>query len=414
MFFLSTVSLLLSINLFVTLRKPFPLVVLGFMVRLLVGELAPFILLIQVASTALIVACGGAITPLALIILATSWCLLLAYIIEAMHSTTTLSTQMDELYGISSAQAQTPFDLVPEGIDKDLVKRTLRPFSIRLPNVRCRRDLVYGQAGDTFLKLDLYTPREAVYEQAPVMMFIHGGGLLDGAGTKTGQGLPLINELCHRGWVVASIDYRLSPSSRWPAHLQDCKTALGWIHREIAEHGGNPGFVLVSGDSAGGQLAALMALTANQPRFQPGNEEQDTRVQGAICHYGVMDFGNLHDCQHNPAITSLWLTRVMGENSKFDVESASPITATRADELDPATIPPCLVLHGDRDNMVAVAESRLFARKLIDCSPEPVIYAELRGAEHGYNMFRSLRSELALRQCARFAEWLYERHQKPG
>ena len=75
-----------------------------------------------------------------------------------------------------------------------------------------------------------------------------------------------------RGWVCVAINYRLSPKATWPDHLLDCKRALAWVREHIAEYGGDPDYVVVTGGSAGGHLTALMGLTANDPQFQPGFE----------------------------------------------------------------------------------------------------------------------------------------------
>ena len=71
--------------------------------------------------------------------------------------------------------------------------------------------------------------------------------------------------LAARGWVCVAINYRLSPQATWPDHLVDCKRALAWIREHIAEYGGDPDYVVVTGGSAGGHLTAMMGLTAERP-----------------------------------------------------------------------------------------------------------------------------------------------------
>ena len=96
-------------------------------------------------------------------------------------------------------------------------------------------------------------------------------------------------ELARRGWVCVTINYRLSPKATWPEHIVDCKMAVAWVREHIAEYGGDPGFVCVSGGSAGGHLSALLALTPGDPAFQPGFEETDTHVDACVPVYGVYD-----------------------------------------------------------------------------------------------------------------------------
>jgi len=92
------------------------------------------------------------------------------------------------------------------------------------------------------------------------------------------------------GWVCVAVNYRLSPQATFPDHIVDVKRALRWIRAHIAEYGGDPSFVCVTGGSAGGHLTALTALSANDPRFQPGFEGVDTSVVAAVPFYGVYDF----------------------------------------------------------------------------------------------------------------------------
>jgi acetyl esterase/lipase len=109
----------------------------------------------------------------------------------------------------------------------------------------------------------------------PVMVYIHGGAWV--MGEKREQGKPMMYELVARGWVCVAINYRLSPRATWPAHIVDAKKAVAWVKAHIAEYGGDPSFVAVSGGSAGGHLCALLALTPGDPAFQPGFEEATPR-----------------------------------------------------------------------------------------------------------------------------------------
>ena len=119
------------------------------------------------------------------------------------------------------------------------------------------------------------------------MVYIHGGAWV--IGDKREQGKPMMYELVARGWVCVAINYRLSPKATWPDHIVDAKRAVAWVKEHIAEYGGDPAFVAVSGGSAGGHLCALLALSAGDPAFQPGFEEADTSVQACVPFYGVMD-----------------------------------------------------------------------------------------------------------------------------
>ena len=149
-------------------------------------------------------------------------------------------------------------------------------------------DLPYSEAGKRG-HLDLYLPAgEDTIKDAPVLLQIHGGAWT--IGEKDHQGRPLMNQMAAQGWVCVAINYRLSPRDAWPAHIVDVKRAIAWIKDNIADYGGDPDYIAITGGSAGGHLTALAALTAGDPEFQPGFEDADTSVQAAVPFYGVYDF----------------------------------------------------------------------------------------------------------------------------
>ena len=148
-------------------------------------------------------------------------------------------------------------------------------------------DIVYGpDARDNML--DIWRHRDVkAGGRAPVVLQIPGG-----AWTVNGrrpQAYPLMSRLVEQGWICVSIDYRKSPRNAWPAHIIDVKRALAWVRQNIADYGGDPDFISVTGGSAGGHLASLVALTANDERLQPGFEDVDTTVQAAAPYYGIYD-----------------------------------------------------------------------------------------------------------------------------
>jgi len=127
---------------------------------------------------------------------------------------------------------------------------------VTVMNVPYLEDARYPDDKD---KLDIYRPDDA--ERAPVFVFIHGGGLLNG--DKSGQS-HVGRFFADHGFVTVCINTRLSPSVRHPAHVEDAAAAIGWVARNIASQGGDPRRIAVGGHSAGAYLAALVAL---DPRF---------------------------------------------------------------------------------------------------------------------------------------------------
>ena len=268
------------------------------------------------------------------------------------------------------------------------------------------RGVVFAEAGNQRLKLDVYEPiaPPAPGDRRPAIMQIHGGAWV--IGTKDEQGVPLLNHLAANGWVGFNVEYRLSPRAKFPDHLVDCKTALAWIRDHADEYGVDPNFIVVTGGSAGGHLCALMALTENDPAFQPGFEDADTSVQAAVPFYGVYD---LLDRGQDQIDTFLRFMEevVMGSHPEEDPEgwaAYSPIDRIHGDA------PPMMLVHGDADVLVPVGGARRFAAALGRASSNPVVYAELHGAQHAFEIFASVRTVRTVEYVERFLAWTHEQY----
>ncbi|MDQ7778200.1 MAG: alpha/beta fold hydrolase [Planctomycetota bacterium] len=106
--------------------------------------------------------------------------------------------------------------------------------------------------------LDIYAPNKA--SDCPVLVFIHGGGWVGGdKGGRTDFGLQIPRYFTSKGYVVVSINYRLSPAAKHPAHVEDVAKALAWLHNRVEEYGGDSEKIFLVGHSAGAQLACLVA-----------------------------------------------------------------------------------------------------------------------------------------------------------
>jgi acetyl esterase/lipase len=288
-------------------------------------------------------------------------------------------------------------------VDAPIGEELLRPFRFGEPRVEVLRDVRYSALHERH-RLDLYRPRRKVLD-APVLLQIHGGGWQ--LGDKRDQALPLLYHLAARGWIVAAINYRLCPKVRFPAPLIDCKRALAWLRAHVARYGGDPSCVVVTGGSAGGHLASLLALTANVPELQPGFERIDTSVAACVPFYGVYDFLDRDGVRGDGGAMTRWLAaKVMPCTPAFDPhlwDLASPTAQVHADA------PPFFVLHGTYDSLATVEEARLFVQRLRATSRAPVVYAELPAAQHAWDLVHSVRAEHSVRAVARFAEWVHAR-----
>jgi acetyl esterase/lipase len=272
------------------------------------------------------------------------------------------------------------------------------PFRWR--GIRRARNIDYWGDGNYRHKLDILTRRSAPPERAPVLVYIHGGAWV--MGDKRQQGIPMMHELVQRGWVCVAINYRLSPRATWPAHIVDCKRAVAWVRQHIAEYGGDPGFIAVSGGSAGGHLSSLLALTPNEPAWQPGFEDLDTSADACVPFYGVYDMtGGRGTSHYDKGLLTLLERRVFKRRYDDDpsvFRSASPLWRVNAQA------PPFFVVHGTHDTLVPVAEARRFVEALRAVSVAPVLYAELPYTQHAFDVLPSVRSAHAVAAVVRFLE----------
>ena len=280
-------------------------------------------------------------------------------------------------------------------------RQLLLPFYMKHPDVERVRNISYGPYGRRN-KLDVYRHKDRP-QGAPVLLFVHGGAWI--ISNKDQQGKPLMLHFASRGWVCVAPNYRLSPRSTWPDHIVDVKRAIAWIKENGSEYGADPRFILISGGSAGGHLTALAALSRNDAEFQPGFEDVDTTLQAAAPHYGVYDFTDA-------STVNTWGRRRMLERLVFkrkfrDAEDlfrqASPHYQIDQDA------PPFFVIHGAHDSLAPVGEARRFVAKLREVSRNPVVFAEMPGAQHAFDVFPSIRTAHVVRAVERFADYVYSR-----
>ena len=309
---------------------------------------------------------------------------------------------------LSQAESEVPIPPA-EGIDlprdgRDTMWRFPRlVFPLPRPTTVARavRNVDYWGDGRKSHLLDIVVSRTDPPRDAPVFVYIHGGAWM--IGDKREQGYPLLYELARRGWVGVTINYGLSPRATWPDHIVDCKRAVSWVRRHISEFGGDPGFVAVSGGSAGGHLAALLALSAGDRDLQPGFEDADCHVDACVPIYGQYDMTchgggrTLHERGELRMLERRIFKTTYADHPEV-FEAASPIYRLRPDA------PPFLVVHGRNDTLIPVADARQFAHELRSVSASPVLYAELPYAQHAFDVLPSVRSAHMVAAVVRFLE----------
>lgn len=217
------------------------------------------------------------------------------------------------------------------------------------------RDVTYGEAGGETQRLDICTPDGA--GPFPVVILVHGGGWSGGdkAGAdKPNSGAditPWFAPLTDAGIAWVSINYRLAPAHRWPAQLDDTRAAVAWVRTHIAEHRGDPARLALMGHSAGGQLAFMAALP------EAGQKSSVTAVVGCA---PVLDF--VADAKHRGELSKSLRNLYALPPEPTPAALAILAAGSPLGRIGPAC-PPVLLLHGDADRTVPIAQSLAFQEK---------------------------------------------------
>lgn len=271
--------------------------------------------------------------------------------------------------------------------------------------VRKQRAVVYHSDGGLRLRLDVYRPAAWSPDDPPrpAVIQVHGGGWI--AGSRLEQGIPLLNHMPANGWVGFNIDYRLSPRATLPDHVIDVKRAIAWVRENADELRIDPRRICLTGGSAGGHLCALAALTADDSSLQPGFEDADVSVAAAVPFYGVYDMLD-EDAVYYEGLRSWLLEEVVIKRRRDeDPEAFRAVSPTH--RIHPGA-PPFMVFHGERDTLVPPEDARTFVRRLEETSESEVLYVELPGAEHAFDLFPSLRTARVVEGIERFLRTVVE------
>jgi acetyl esterase/lipase len=242
--------------------------------------------------------------------------------------------------------------------------------------VRVVRDLEYVPGGHPRNRLDLYLP-EKTDRLLPLIIWIHGGGWWSGSKEN-----PPGVSFAAKGYAMASINYRFSQHAPFPAQIEDCKAAIRWLRASAAKYHLDPAHVGVWGASAGGHLVALLGTTGGVKQLEGtgGNAEQSSRVQAVVDLFGPADFLTIGSPLEDPGGPVAPLLGGLPRDNKARAAAASPITYVGKDAAA------FLILHGDKDNLVPVEQSRLLAAALQKAGAEVTLQI-LPGAGHGGPQF---------------------------
>ena len=254
-------------------------------------------------------------------------------------------------------------------------------------DVLFERAIEYSNPDNQHLQLDMARPKNST-PAAPAILCIHGGGFR--AGTRDGyDGLCL--KLAQRGFVAATVTYRLAPKYQFPAAVHDVKAAVRWLRAHNVEYHIDPARIGVTGDSAGGHLAQFLGVTAGLKEFEGegGNPDQSSAVNCVVNRYGPSDFTKSYDKSVDAAeVLPLFLGGDL-QTARARHIRASPLSWVNPDAA------PTLLLHGTEDKYVAYEQALWMRDRLQACGVE-VQLVTFQGAGHGFKGEDAAKAEQAL------------------
>ncbi|KDO25553.1 hypothetical protein SPRG_20672 [Saprolegnia parasitica CBS 223.65] len=272
------------------------------------------------------------------------------------------------------------------------------------PGVECLGTKTYAHVGKRVsraMQMDVFKHKRCG-PKPPVFLFIHGGGWLVGNRSYAPQAL--LHQVCSKGWLFCSIDYRLAPFAGFPTNLIDCKRAIAYL-RTTTELDLDASTIVVGGESAGGHLAALVAVTSGETRFQPGFEGVDTSVAACIDAYGIHDVLDRHGHFRKrdnadgfrQYIEVMLMQKKLRPSTEVFFKAASSLQYV-LDRTSP--VPPFLLVHGEFDSVVPFEDSKEFydalqtlrAESAADRPRIPDVFIKVPAAQHAFNIFTSPRA----------------------
>lgn len=235
-------------------------------------------------------------------------------------------------------------------------------------------DVQYGKAGDTPLLLDIVLPVEPHKKPLPLVVWIHGGGWQGGSKSQNPAAW-----MVSRGYVVASVEYRMSREAIFPAQIHDCKAAIRFLRANASKYGVDAKHIGVWGASAGGHLSALLGTSGGIKELEGknGSPGYSSRVQAVCDFFGPAD---LAKTASRRGITPAPVEALLGGpvDQKMELaRQASPVTFISKDD------PPFLIVHGELDKLVSIGQSEELYSALKKAGVNAT-FVKVKNAGHGF------------------------------
>jgi len=255
------------------------------------------------------------------------------------------------------------------------------------------KDIEYKQVGTQALKLDLYQPKKLT-QATPILIFIHGGGWKKG---KKEDYLIYLLAFARRGYVTASISYRLAPKALFPAAVEDVKCAVRWLRAHAGEYHIDPNKIAVIGGSAGGHLAMMIGYSSDVAELngECGADSVTSRVQAVVNLYGPANLTTEYARTHK--LTVNFIGQPYDSIPKI-YQQASPFSYLTEDD------PPTLIFHGTKDELVPVSQSDSLKR-MLDATGIINEYHRLKWWPHTMDLAQSVNE-----YCQYYMNAFFEKH----
>ena len=266
-------------------------------------------------------------------------------------------------------------------------------------NVVVRNDIEYGNPGNRPLLLDLYSPTD-VDKAVPGIVFIHGGSWEHG---RKEDYRPWALHFASRGYVVASVQYRLSGEAPFPAAVHDVKAAVRYMRAKADALGVDPNRIAVAGGSAGGHLAMMVAYSPDDKSLDgnSGHSGVSSHVSCIVNIYGPTDMTTPYArgvSETNSRVSQFFSGTYKEQSANY--AAGSPIRYVTSDD------PPTLILHGTVDALVPINQADILAKKLADVGV-PWVYDRLPGWPHSMVLAKCVND-----RCLWFMDRFFDRYLK--
>ena len=256
------------------------------------------------------------------------------------------------------------------------------------PKIVFDKDVEYSNPDEQHLVVDIAYPADHSAKLYPAVLCIHGGGFR--AGDRHGYD-GLVQAFARRGYVAATVEYRLAPKYPFPAAVYDVKAAVRWLRANAKRYHLDPDRIGTTGGSAGGHLAQFLGVTIGLKQFEGdgGNAKQSSAVQAVVNQYGPSDFTKSYGKSVDAAeVLPLFLGGDL-EHARLRHIVSSPLNWVTPNAA------PTLCIHGTKDNYVAYEQATWKVDRLKACGVEATLMT-MEGAGHGFGGEDAKRADEAM------------------